>query len=82
MKKTINAFPQTVLVNNLNQVNEMGCSGMDLRDYFAAKAMQVILHEDGCFGARPKHYMAKDAYTIADAMLTERVKPQGKGAEE
>lgn len=46
--------------------------GMDLRDYFAAKAMQGMLAysyshpwsmEDGC---------ARDAYAMADAMMKER----------
>ncbi len=49
--------------------------GMDLRDYFAAKAMQSItstLHQ----GIRPVDIasMCKDAYVIADAMLREREK--------
>lgn len=46
--------------------------GMTLRDYFAAKAMAVILQHD--LPERPDHYIAKDAYKIADAMLAERNK--------
>ena len=47
--------------------------GMDLRDYFAAKAMQSIvsvLHQ----GIRPSDIktMCVDSYTIADAMLEAR----------
>ena len=48
-------------------------SGMDLRDYFAAKAMQTFLankkpHEtDQTFSA-----WASDAYEMADAMLKAR----------
>ena len=47
--------------------------GMSLRDYFAAKAMQFAYYEwmkDG----RPKGYIAKDAYEMADVMLAERAK--------
>ena len=44
--------------------------GMTLRDYFAAKAMQVSMHEDDddddMVGA------AKHAYAMADAMLKAR----------
>lgn len=42
--------------------------GMTLRDYFAAKAMQALIH---------KNYFdvaAKEAYQMADAMLEERMK--------
>jgi hypothetical protein len=45
--------------------------GMDLRDYFAAKAMQelmrVALDENA-----PKENVAKTAYKIADAMMKAR----------
>ena len=45
-------------------------SGMTLRDYFAAKAMQAILNDAEIFweGAAPL------AYQYADAMLKERSK--------
>jgi len=52
---------------------------MTLRDYFAAKAMQVILqdqYEDGIYvGDRDndsEHVCAQSAYTMADAMLKAR----------
>ena len=45
--------------------------GMDLRDYFAAKAMQelmkVALDENA-----PKENVAKTAYRMADAMMKAR----------
>jgi hypothetical protein len=45
--------------------------GMDLRDYFAAKAMQGLLqHMSHCEG--PWEFEAKAAYKIADAMLVAR----------
>lgn len=44
-------------------------SGMDLRDYFAAKAMQGFLTESGdvVFDG-----LAKDSYRVADAMMEAR----------
>ncbi|EOI3556455.1 hypothetical protein ACMSZQ_002775 [Cronobacter dublinensis] len=53
-------------------------SGMTLRDYFAAKAMQAIVRRyDGhSFGGGPDSpqykELAGDAYFIADAMLKAR----------
>ena len=43
--------------------------GMDLRDYFAAKAMQALIS----FYDKPEN-IAKYAYIQADAMLKERSK--------
>lgn len=45
-------------------------SGMTLRDYFAAKAMQGIISSDCNYGAFGD--LASDAYCIADAMLEAR----------
>jgi pimeloyl-ACP methyl ester carboxylesterase len=44
-----------------------GHSGMTLRDYFAAKAMQALIDNDGLFSEIPTQ-----AYEIADAMLKAR----------
>jgi hypothetical protein len=50
----------------------------DLRDYFAAKAMQVILasqYEDGLYVGESndsEHVCAMSAYVMADAMLLAR----------
>ena len=41
--------------------------GMTLRDYFAAKAMQALIDNDGLFSEIPTQ-----AYSIADAMLKAR----------
>ena len=41
--------------------------GMLLRDYFAAKAMQALIDNDGLFSEIPTQ-----AYAIADAMLKAR----------
>lgn len=45
-------------------------SGMTLRDYFAAKAMQGIISSECNYGAFSD--LASDAYSIADAMLRAR----------
>lgn len=52
--------------NNVLQYQE---DGMTLRDYFAAKAMQGVLVEAGCYSA---YGAAKEAYEMADAMLKAR----------
>lgn len=59
-------------------------SGMSLRDYFAAKAMQGFMSNDALltrYGAMasketisPESIMATAAYLAADAMLKERTK--------
>lgn len=54
-------------------------SGMTLRDYFAAKAMQVVLYQCDCFPDENwRTGVALDAYATADAML--KVREEG-GAE-
>jgi hypothetical protein len=72
MKDTPTAFPWAH--------GDITCTGMTLRDYFAAKAMQVVYEknwdmfmnetfdnpEEAVEGA------AKDAYELADAMLKAR----------
>ena len=59
------AFPQAEYPN-------MGQTGMTLRDYFAAKAMQGFMANK----SNPMHYQpetdAQWAYMIADAMLKAR----------
>jgi hypothetical protein len=44
--------------------------GMDLRDYFAAKAMQGLLSDPNCDA--PPERMANVAYQVADAMMKAR----------
>ena len=74
------AFP-TVTTNN--EGNEVRCGGMDLRDYFAAKAMQSIMTNNKAFFHKiaelaEKHdesadlVMAKFSYVYADAMMKAR----------
>ena len=48
-------------------------SGMTLRDYFAAKAMQAMLYKEG---EPPNEDVAAWSYQVADAMIAAReVKP-------
>jgi hypothetical protein len=42
-------------------------NGMTLRDYFAAKAMQALIDNDGLFSETPTQ-----AYALADKMLKAR----------
>jgi hypothetical protein len=58
------AFP----IKGWNGYEQTIHEGMDLRDYFAAKAMQTMLSwEDvGDFD------VSKEAYMMADAMISER----------
>ena len=50
--------------------------GMSLRDYFAAKAMQTLLHDLATLGKiakdHPDDFLADAAYNVADAMLRRR----------
>jgi hypothetical protein len=56
---------------NINVVLEN--KGMTLRDYFAAKAMQVVLYQCDCFPDEDwRMGVALDSYAMADAMLKAR----------
>jgi hypothetical protein len=46
--------------------------GMDLRDYFAAKAMQSFINET-IYEYKNDEVIAKDAYKMADAMMKARL---------
>ena len=50
-----------------NQNGYLLGSGMHLRDYFAARAMQALIDNDGLFSEIPTQ-----AYALADAMLKAR----------
>ena len=62
--QTTPAFPQPTGSN-------LFYSGMTLRDYFAAKAMQAYLTSTGGASA-PNEMVANEAYKTADAMLKAR----------
>jgi len=59
------AFPHTWLDPQLR--SSVVAKGMTLRDYFAAKAMQALIDNDGLFLGIPTQ-----AYEIADAMMEAR----------
>ena len=56
---------------NVNLDLDKRWCGMTLRDYFAAKAMQGMLAENGG-GARSNDDLAVIAYALADSMLKAR----------
>lgn len=77
--KNLNAFPITLKDNN-NPFHR-DASGMTLRDYFAAKALQGTLSDLETVRAMAQdakgpfaEYLAQDCYKFADAMLKEREK--------
>ncbi len=55
-----------------------GHNGMDLRDYYAAKAMQGMLAGHFAHYGHDNYWrrdgIAEEAYEMAEAMMTERVK--------
>lgn len=70
------AFPNTYAARTdqgRGPVVEMHDSGMALRDYFAAKAMQGICAHVDNWGLL-SYGIAEKAYSLADAMLRERAK--------
>ena len=66
MKDNQNAFPVTYGNDGVEH-------GMTLRDYFAAKAMQELLHDSNSQDGH-WHVEALAAYEIADAMMEARKK--------
>jgi hypothetical protein len=65
MVVNMNAFPYAYFDKQLNQTRVM--SGMTLRDYFAAKAMQTLAEKHSHEGD-----VSRNAYKMADAMLKAR----------
>jgi hypothetical protein len=64
------AFPYAYFDKQLNQTRTM--YGMNLRDYFAAKAMQPINSQAIDYAKAEASDMARKAYMIADAMIKAR----------
>jgi hypothetical protein len=62
------AFPRQITFNNGIVKGEWIDDGMDLRDYFAAKALSGLLSEDKCY----YNAVARQAYRYADAMMKAR----------
>lgn len=61
------AFPVTPYAGDVNNAPLRGNSGMSIRDYFAASALQAIIDSK----IEPDA-AAEEAYAFADAMLVER----------
>jgi len=64
------AFPWQERLNSddPNVLNPVPHGGMDLRDYFAAKAMQSLIEDEhDC-----SDWLSKRAYEYADAMMKAR----------
>ena len=61
------AFPQTheLMLDGKSQ-------GMDLRDYFAAKALQGMIASPNCDTEVNVTVISRNAYLLADAMIKER----------
>jgi hypothetical protein len=66
MNETPTAFPWTH--------GDLTCTGMTLRDYFAAKAMQACITSWIAKNIYPENdlIVAEHAYVVADAMLKAR----------
>jgi hypothetical protein len=65
------AFPTTQYTGGIRPTGHD--IGMTLRDYFAAKAMQVVLYQCDCFPDEDwRMGVALDSYQMADAMLKAR----------
>lgn len=71
------AFPfQIDLENRDGTITRHANFGMTLRDYFAAKAMQALMHTqyaDMTYEGESAA-MAHEAYRLADAMIKERIR--------
>jgi hypothetical protein len=66
------AFPNGIITNKDGLIVG-GQEGMDLRDYFAAQAVQALI-PTGIENNLGVEFLAKDAYKIADAMMKAREK--------
>ena len=67
------AFPTTY--RNYDESISHDCTGMDLRDYFAAKAMQAIIgkSDDRSLDiGEIDNWIGDYAYVVADAMMEAR----------
>ena len=67
----MNNMPAFPLHNHGTQTLGMHFTGMTLRDYFAAKAMQSMNSRPD-YDDVPAVVIAADAYTLADAMMKVR----------
>lgn len=70
------AFPLSHSHKDLEGTNWQHANGMTLRDYFAAKAISELMRVYSFGNADPvedyANEIARDAYSVADAMLKAR----------
>ena len=66
------AFPTSAQSWDIHNGRDL--SGMDLRDYFAAKALPVLMHADSKPWEGHYEIHAGQAYKFADAMMKARKK--------
>jgi hypothetical protein len=67
------AFPTKINTEHFSRPSTIYNTGMTLRDYFAAKAMQEFLDEVGSQSDQAWFdQIAKNAYRMADTMLKAR----------
>jgi hypothetical protein len=67
------AFPTTY--RNYDESISHDCTGMDLRDYFAAKAMQAIIGKSDDVSiniVEVDNWIGDYSYVVADAMMKAR----------
>lgn len=73
MNKTTYAFPSDInLGPSVNDAEWTANGGMELRDYFAAKAMTKLLSPED--SSNSYHWVAQLSYGMADAMMEARNK--------
>ena len=69
------AFPSTEPIYRENVIGIKQSNGMDLRDYFAAHAMQAIISNSDKFSTHIEeidNWVGNYSYKVADAMMEAR----------
>ena len=66
------AFPVSRYVNVDGETHDSGIQGMDLRDYFAAKAMQALITQIESGKESQIAAIPSISYDIADVMMKAR----------
>jgi hypothetical protein len=66
------AFPTKINTEHFSRPSTIYSTGMTLRDYFAAKAMQGMMADGQAFRLVAESTLANTAYELADAMLKAR----------
>lgn len=75
MKEHPKAFPRNQWAGGPKSSDHVNEPGMDLRDYFAAKAMQGLLSNPSVLStliSDPIDWVTREAFKVADIMMEER----------